>query len=481
MNNQNYQVTKKTKIAFTDAFNMCSNRLKVKGYLTNHKTNTNISWRSKIISQKMYDIMELMMNEISKCPDDEPMSIDEKIIKMFGIDCLNKTKKNIDIDSKNIIKNIFAKPTKQADDCISIDSWSNEESIDEEFEKIDNTKSNECVKIKKEKENYHKYDSMINNPLFSPIVVISNTKKIQQQIDLLVKEKKPLISVKNDTSFKSKRGNAYKTPYEMRVKAVNIKLNNPTMTLDELKKQVGCNELHSFHQLDYWKKDIKKKDIKIDDDDNIKNLRFIDTKRIISKLVHNKCLEYLKRYKKKNICSHKIKSFGIEVKKKYSSLKFIENFNPTIIWSRRFKTYYFPSSKTKNKDEIKTKNHLNVLTKDKVNIVNLAQQHSDWSIVMLREKSGCNYLSKKYLKSWQRQIDKINVSNNIDRWVYDKCVEYQKNNKSLSEKLLIEWADEAKKIFPSSKSYSFRVGDWIDNFKQFNNTTEIDKVQMDEQ
>lgn len=105
---------------------------------------------------------------------------------------------------------------------------------------------------------------------------------------------------------------------------------------------------------------------------------------------------------------------------------------------------------------------------DKLNVVNLARQNSHWSIAMLRDKSGCKYLSKKYLKSWKKQIEKTNVSKNIDRWVYDKCVEYQKKNKSLNEKLLFEWADEAKKIFLPPKSYSFEVGNWIDDLKQFN-------------
>lgn len=317
MKNQKYQVTKTTKIAFTNAFNTCLNRLRVKGYIINHKTSTNISWRSKIFSQKMYDVMELMMNELSKCPDDEPMSIDEKILRMFGIECLNKTKENIDIDSKNILKNILFKATKQADDCISINSWSNTESSDEEFEK-----SNEYVKIKKEEENYHKYDSMINNPLFSPRVVISNTKKIQQQMDLLVKKKNTITFVNNQTLFTPKLGNAYKAPYELRSKAVNITFNNPTL------EETDCDEK---------------------DNDSIKHLRFINTKRIINKLVHNKCLEYFKRSRKRHIRNPIIRSFGLEVKKQYSSLKFVENFNPTPIWAQSFKAYYFPFSKNKGK------------------------------------------------------------------------------------------------------------------------------------
>lgn len=67
-------------------------------------------------------------------------------------------------------------------------------------------------------------------------------------------------------------------------------------------------------------------------------------------------------------------------------------------------------------------------------------------------------------ESPRKKIEK----NSINRWVYNQCMEYQKNNQFFSKKLVSEWFNEAQKacLSPYSRRNHKYSHAWLNNFQE---------------
>ncbi|KAF7995408.1 hypothetical protein HCN44_006515 [Aphidius gifuensis] len=109
---------------------------------------------------------------------------------------------------------------------------------------------------------------------------------------------------------------------------------------------------------------------------------------------------------------------------------------------------------------------------DKVHVVNLARKHPRWSLSKLKNKSGCHRLSSNdQLSTWMRQVDigqlKQKMEQKINQWVYDKFIEYKKNNITVDNDLLKQWVYCAKKdCCPKAICSVEATSCWLFRFKK---------------
>lgn len=105
-----------------------------------------------------------------------------------------------------------------------------------------------------------------------------------------------------------------------------------------------------------------------------------------------------------------------------------------------------------------------------IKIVNLAHKNPKWTLKELRDNSGCKQLKHfGQLQRWERIITKSNTfidrCESMNKWIYDQCTEYKKKNYRITDKIIVGWALEAKRIFDNLGTKNFATLLWLNNFK----------------
>ncbi|XP_044005470.1 uncharacterized protein LOC122850377 [Aphidius gifuensis] len=125
----------------------------------------------------------------------------------------------------------------------------------------------------------------------------------------------------------------------------------------------------------------------------------------------------------------------------------------------------------------------------KLRIAQMIENHPTWSMQKIKELNDVHHVSSGQIEIWAEQVkkggsfyDKINQINN---WVFAKCLDCQKNNKKFSDECIQNWALEAKKIYFSGNINKLFTASsfWITKFKKLHGITGItkDNLQIDEE
>ncbi|KAF7994910.1 hypothetical protein HCN44_004382 [Aphidius gifuensis] len=111
-----------------------------------------------------------------------------------------------------------------------------------------------------------------------------------------------------------------------------------------------------------------------------------------------------------------------------------------------------------------------VTFEEKLRVVNLSRANPTWSVKMLREQSGCKQLTQiELLRRWEKQVtsggssaDKIKK---INQWVFQRCIEYQKKNYTVTNKTITSWAFDAKRELMMQNTTFTPSAGWLERFK----------------
>lgn len=227
---------------------------------------------------------------------------------------------------------------------------------------------------------------------------------------------------------------------EMKKSIVRYFRKHPTLSLDELRKQTGCDGIKSYIQIRNWATILEKQDL---------NKR--DKQKIYNK-IYARCIKQLKNNIK---LSDKLilgwaKYVIQRAADKNSSLS---KLSVSSMWLHKFKKTYNISGDPNDlrlyplNDKFTIKKPNNILVNDDNN--NKLSDECNEKIIPDDIKN------EKLLK--------------MQNWVYDRCIEYKKNNLLINIKTIMVWANEAKKIYLSNcqafESYKIpTTKKWIQDF-----------------
>ncbi|XP_044006805.1 protein PFC0760c-like [Aphidius gifuensis] len=278
----------------------------------------------------------------------------------------------------------------------------------------------------------------------------------------------PIDTMNDSTNFNNIGRIVNDIPFEEKKRIVNLAEKHPTWTIRMLRKKSGCEKLLGQHQLNSWKKMVER-------GGSTRELRYS-----FNNWIFNKCLEFHKQNKK--ITNKKIQNWGMEAKKLscYKNLRFVA----THQWLETFKRNYRITGKSddliidpkQQKYSYKLSRVL-VPYELKVKVVNLESEHKDWSLEMLKKHSGCNYLeSFAQITSWRHLIKKgqslWDKYKKLNNWIYNKYNEYKSKNKKVTDKMLISWRNEAKKVLQFNELPKINHNyQWVRTFKRDFNIT----------
>ncbi|KAF7987469.1 hypothetical protein HCN44_003231 [Aphidius gifuensis] len=303
--------------------------------------------------------------------------------------------------------------------------------------------------------------------------------------------------------------------YEEKKRVVDLARDNPGWTLDELKKQSGCNSINNFHQLRHWADQVEK------------NSKPLDEKLQVHQWVYNKCIEH--KNNNLSLTNDIILEWANQAKVKFLSQNsnipatsgWLKNFhhkfgitgNPNDLQfsnNIRYDKQKFRQSTSnkisidKNNIEIKKNdnndkliNNNNIIKKtikidnkyeiskqnyakrkkrfiayeEKKKIVEIVKKNPTWTIGEIRKYTGCDFLNSTHqLRQWADQVARNykpwDEKKKVHSWVYKRYIDYKKKNIEITDKLLLEWANDAKKIFLSKFSNVPASAIWLRNFKK---------------
>lgn len=127
-------------------------------------------------------------------------------------------------------------------------------------------------------------------------------------------------------------------------------------------------------------------------------------------------------------------------------------------------------------EELKTITKQDIRLDQKINIISTASLHPNWSIEKIRKHTQCEFVQDRHqILEWTRQIkdgpswdDQLKA---VNRWVFAKCLDYQKKHRhlkpSLSNEMITRWGLEAKdKLIINNRYYFCASKHWVMKFRK---------------
>ncbi|KAF7994990.1 hypothetical protein HCN44_004462 [Aphidius gifuensis] len=477
--NQQLKITENDRKDFSIAFNECWDRLKLNNYYVcdNDETPT-LTWRSAIVSQDMYNFMVTIFENMSKYLVDNVVdaTVKENLKQDDKVDDNTLEQKTEDNISQNNIIIFNDEPFNE----VEIDRVANDEATSE-------VKYTVCNK-------------------FINTTDKSSSKKINKDTDNAIGSTKsssnsPSTSPPNSLQKKNRLS------LDEKIKVLNLVSENPSWTLDEIRKNTGYHQIFSFNQLSEWLEHVK----------NGGTVRDMMNKLYDS--VYEKFVEAKNNNPNKKISNDMLRQWGLEAKKTYSlngSIGKIK-FEASIGWLKKFKLRYnivgnksdlqvgnqkrsqrlkkdnvdvdvdvAGQSTGLSKQSVSTKQYKKAAKKieplvankkrersltlqEKQRVVNMAREHPSWNLRMLKKMSGSKHLrSIDSLRRWEIQLEdggsifdkKVELRN----WVLSNFLINKKNNIKITNDMITNWSIEGQKKFKLPDS-NFCPTTWIRTFK----------------
>ncbi|XP_044020059.1 kinesin-related protein 4-like [Aphidius gifuensis] len=478
-NNQVKNIKLKDKELFTDSFNICWELLKnANYYLSNRENNNSFSDLSCTHGQIMYKAMMTVMDNIIKydvdiaLPKTEPN--DGDIDDDSFHDCNNPrfdtnlhqqevyqvTSHTDEITSnKNGIEDDAIYPNKRFKSnemdplFITCDGPGaiKDEIFDENNEEMHNdtveTNSAQLLSsalidnstsIVNDDEFIQSFDTDL---LQDETIDTENSVILEEQLDVEKPKKRRRRRLKNTTestrisrriiALKKRLSNVKKSSKTNPIKKKIIKKNKVKNKIKKLKNKTKDN-----------KKDDQKNCLDHVDDKDDKDNEKDDQKNCLDH-VDDKDNKDNKKEDEKNCLDHVDDKDNKNVKE----LKNIENVTP----------------------EIKITN--DIPFEEKRQIVLMAQENPSWSLTKLSKHFGLKHMiQKSVLKRWEKQLTRGGTRRDmiglLNQWVYEKCLDYQSQNKKLTNQQIKDWGSEAKEVLKLD-SLKFIASDaWRFAFKE---------------
>ncbi|KAF7994912.1 hypothetical protein HCN44_004384 [Aphidius gifuensis] len=298
----------------------------------------------------------------------------------------------------------------------------------------------------------------------------------------------------NVLADKVKRKPRYFASYDEKIKVLKTFKKHPGISLEELKKKTGCKYLYTINQLNRWVDHVKI------------GGSFTNKRTKICRSVYAKCIEY--RDKNKKITYGLLRKWANEAYNKMpDDAKKNMKFCASTTWILNFKKNYgiFGLPTDLKIGDLPAGNNLNVnnngggeQSSDNValiksfkpakptctripldtamKVLNLSYKHPNWDLKKLRKYSKCRKLvSFNQLLRWEKIIKNSKTFSkkceSMDRWILARCIEYKNKNYLITDKIIIGWALEAKRIFCNLSANHFATVPWLNNFKSKNKIT----------
>lgn len=104
-------------------------------------------------------------------------------------------------------------------------------------------------------------------------------------------------------------------------------------------------------------------------------------------------------------------------------------------------------------------------------IVLMARENPSWSLTKLSKHFNLKHMvQKSVLERWEKQITKGGTRRDmiglLNQWVYEKCLEYESQNKKITNQQIKDWGAEAKKVLKLDSLKFIASDGWRFSFKE---------------
>ncbi|XP_044003670.1 uncharacterized protein LOC122849133 [Aphidius gifuensis] len=220
--------------------------------------------------------------------------------------------------------------------------------------------------------------------------------------------------------------------YEEKVKIVEMAQKNPTWSLEMLRENSGFKKVFYRAHINKWADELKY------------GGSCREKLKAIDHYVIKKCIEHQK--KKVKMSNHHIREWGFEAMSQMNADNI--NFTAGKSWLGRFKKRYnitgsYTDLKIDNKLCKNTETSFSKIIEPKVNIVKLERKNSIRKPKTTKKTRKENLENKKTdrlkIEVKQEEPQEEDESKEDNNWVYNKCIEYKKNIKGITNILFKKW------------------------------------------